>query len=225
MRVLITKETVPEAFNLFCNNQRIRLLKLAFICFEKVDFALPHTRFDWIFFTSPRSVAFFLDNIADVDIMKKVNIACIGNTTKESIEKYGLTVQFTGVNSGDPHRIAEEFKNRIGESKVLFPQSNRSNRSIQQFLTSAQIIDVIVYKTELIQKKITDTYDVVIFTSPSNVDGFLLENIIPIEISAVISWGKTTSKKLKENNIPIHQELKTSSFEELQKVMQRLLTI
>lgn len=225
MRVLVTKQSVPNDFLVFCNNQKIKLDLQAFIRFEKVDFTLPDAQFDWIFFTSPRSVAFFLDNIADVDIMKKVNIACIGNTTKESIEKYGLTVQFTGVNSGDPHRIAEEFKNGIGESKVLFPQSNRSNRSIQQALNSSQIIDLIVYKTLLVQKKISDSYDVIIFTSPSNVDGFLLENTVAKQTKTIISWGKTTSKKLRDKNIQIHQELKTSSFDELQKVMQRLLTI
>lgn len=216
-RLLISKADVPSEFLMFCNEVSIDVTAESFIEFFPVDFVSPSPDdFDIVFFTSPRSVHFFWSRYK---YSTQAEIACIGEASAKALRKIGKEVRFTGNKSGDPQNVAKQFKQFAQQKKVLFPQSNVSNRSIQRQLDRFQIIDLVVYETRTVKKSIGTRFDMYIFTSPSNVQGFFGgHKEIPSE-SVVVSWGKSTSHELiKQGVIPTHT-LEISSFEELQKVL------
>ena len=52
------------------------------------------------------------------------------------------------------------------------------------------------------------------FKSPSNVDGFLIENQFPSN-AKIIAWGKTTKNYLLAKNQTVEHTLKNSTVDEL----------
>lgn len=187
----------------------IEVLAHSFLQFEAIPFQVKES-YEAIFFGSPRAVDFFLSQEI---IPANTIIGCIGEITAQSLIKFGLQSAFTGTNSGDASMIAREFKAFVGDKKILFPQSNISNRSVSSVFDSTQIIEISIYKTAVYSKAIPYS-NIYVFTSPSNVDGFLEENEIN-ETSIVIAWGKTTEKYLLSKNLAVNYVLKNSTIEEL----------
>ena len=187
----------------------------SFLQFEPIPFQLKDS-YEALFFGSPRAVDFFLsqETIPDGTI-----IGCIGEITAEVLHKHNLEADFIGKTSGNASLIAEEFKNFIGNKKILFPQSSISNRSISSVFKASQITEVCVYKTVIHSMKIA-ACDVYVFTSPSNVDGFLAENKISVN-GKIIAWGKTTEKYLKSKELTVHTTLLKSTIAELIKVLEK----
>jgi uroporphyrinogen-III synthase len=109
--------------------------------------------------------------------------------------------------------LAIEFKELVGNKIVLFPQSSISNRSIPSVFPAEQIKEISIYKTATYPKIISNC-DYYVFTSPSNVDGFLIENKFP-STAKIIAWGKTTEKYLIEKGVKVEHTLNNSTVEEL----------
>ena len=124
-----------------------------------------------------------------------------------------MVCQFIGDKAGDPESVADAFKNWLGDRKVLIPCSDSSNRTIANALPEEMRHEVIVYKTIHDPVHINDC-DVYIFSSPTNVESFFKENVLP-DRSAVISWGKTTDKALQKHNINPVLTLQHSSTKEI----------
>ncbi len=181
----------------FCAERNIQLTAQSLIAFEALDFSLPEKSFDVVFFTSPRAVDYFLDK---AQIKSNVSIACIGESTKLHLQKLGYIVHFFGSNGGHPDLVSEEFQRWAGESIVLFPISNLSNKSIQRKLKAAQILEVVVYQTIELSLLAPDAYDVLIFSSPSNARAYLACNTIS-ESQQVAAFGQTTHHFLAEKGI------------------------
>ena len=165
---------------------------------------------DIIFFSSPRSVIFFF---AQHPLFKGVKLACTGSATAAILNGMGHEVAFVGKNSGDMASVAEEFKTWCGDRKVLFPLSDRSLKTVSKAFPEDQKVEITVYKTIIESEKIP-MCDIYVFTSPSNVEGFFLENKIPTK-AHVVSWGKSTSKRLNEYNITPQYTLTDSTLNEL----------
>ena len=193
----------------FCNTIDIQVVAHSFLQFEAIPFKIEED-YEVIFFGSPRAVDFFLSQEI---IPSNSIIGCIVEITAQSLIKSGLKSDFTGTTSGDASMIAKEFKAFVGDKKVLFPQSNISNHSVSSVFDSSQIMEISIYKTAVYSKSIPNS-TFYVFTSPSNVDGFLEENQIN-ESSIVIAWGKTTEKHLFEKKIKVNHVLKDSNLNEL----------
>ena len=56
--------------------------------------------------------------------------------------------------------------------------------------------------------------DIYIFTSPSNVAGFLMENEVPTQ-AKIIAWGASTQEALTQKGFKVNYTLKESSIESL----------
>jgi uroporphyrinogen-III synthase len=84
---------------------------------------------------------------------------------------------------------------------VFFPVSDRSLGSITKVFSADQIEVLSVYHTLLNPIKIP-TCAVYIFTSPSNVESFILINSIPLG-AHVIAWGDSTAAALLEAGIEV----------------------
>ena len=149
---------------------------------------------NWIFLNS----AFALDSILHLKNdfnMKK--IAAFGPATAKHIQKHGLNVDFIGL--GTPQQVAEKFDSIISSKELVFiPSSNKSLGTVQGILKDSNKRILETYTTILIDKKLKH-YDLLVFTSPSNVDAFLNSN--KISDQKVISIGPSTTSALKNAGI------------------------
>lgn len=187
-----------EKLTTFCKENNLELITQSLISFEAVPFELPDEPFDVVFFTSPRSVDFFIKRS---DLHSDTLIACIGSSTEKHLNSLGFKASFVGENSVEPEQVAIDFQNWLDSKKVLFPISDLSNRSISKVLNRAQFVEIIVYKTIEIGRKIEPAPDVLIFSSPSNARAFLNENTIN-KSQKVCSFGRTTYNYLTSQHIP-----------------------
>ena len=149
---------------------------------------------NWIFLNS----AFALDSILHLKNdfnMKK--IAAFGPATAKHIQKHGLNVDFIGL--GTPQQVAEKFDSIISSKELVFiPSSNKSLGTVQGILKDSNKRILETYTTILIDKKLKH-YDLLVFTSPSNVEAFLNSN--KISDQKVISIGPSTTSALKNAGI------------------------
>jgi uroporphyrinogen-III synthase len=180
----------------FCSKNQFNLIAKSLIDFKQVIAIFPNQQAQIVFFTSPRSVEFFF---RQKQLKQSQQVACIGKTTKLALENHNIQVDFCSKNEKTPTLVAEEFSTWVGDKIVLFPLSNRSNKSMQKRLNPHQIQDVVVYETILNPQKIEPIPDILIFSSPSNVDSFLMLNKIH-ENQKLFSWGETTQNHLLEKS-------------------------
>lgn len=211
MNILVTKpmEELQELES-FLKKTSCRLIAQSFIQFELVEARFP-LNYDAIFFGSKNAYRFFAQQI---DLPKNVAVACIGETTRNLLEKAGVTVDFYGTHAGNPDLVAMELKQWLGDRKMLIPLSDVSNRSMSRQIPTAQCKEVIVYRTKSIATSIQEQLDWVVFTSPSNLRGFLASNEVSLT-TKTIAWGKTTEKAMKSFQIHVDFVLENSSEAEL----------
>lgn len=148
-----------------------------------------------VFFGSKNAVHYFLKQKPD---LLGAKIAAVGESTARTLEEYGIKASFIGKGSDIP-TIGREFRSWCNGQRVLFPQSDLSLQSISILFPEDQKEDVVVYKT-IIETHSVPESDVYVFTSPSNIDGFLLSNSLP-KGSTVIAWGNSTKRALREKGI------------------------
>lgn len=181
-------ELLPD----FCTQNDILLNTHSFLSFEEVSFQ-PDKSFDAVFFASPRAVRFFT---AQSDCSDKL-IAVAGERTKKTVEALNLEVDFSPKNSGNIEESSLEFAQWLDGKSVLFPTSDISQKSYTRELNYDQFEILQVYKTIISTQKIEQN-DIYVFTSPSNVKGFLKANSIP-ERALIVAWGETTFNALKSH--------------------------
>lgn len=225
-RIFISKNAPEvEPYRIQFEEKGYSIVSHSFLSFAPVDFEITQT-YDVVFFGSPRAVIFFK---ACQAIPENKRIACVGGKTAELLESIGHGVDFVGTKSSEPKLVAEEFKEWLTSAplsqqasnsetdtprpRVLFPVSDRSLKTISSVIDENQKEEVVVYSTKLVGRKV-EACDVYVFTSPSNVDGFLMENVLP-EGAKVIAWGKSTEKVLEERDVEVWKTLEKSGFEGL----------
>ena len=209
--VFITKEVDHESeLTKWCNDKNIKLVNKSFLHFESLT--SPKLPFgDVYFFTSKRAVSFFL---SQHKIPVEVQIACVGQSTANEFLKRGIPVDFIGKSAGNPEQIAKELSNFIGQKSIVFMGALEGSDAIYNQIKTSNKRKYPIYKTIITPELITEVYDCYVFTSPSNLNGFLESNSLPTH-AKVIAWGKTTEKALLNNNIKPIYTLENSSEKEL----------
>lgn len=221
MTLFVSKSVKHKGLLKLVDTLSAQLIDRSMISFERVIFeSVNHDQYDVIFFSSPRSVDYFLEQSGTPENKK---IACIGQSTASRLKYHGLTVDYEGEKSGHPKEVAQSFAAFAKGLRVLFPQSDRSHRSMQSALDPDQIIDLVVYRTILKPIKLNVSPDVLVFTSPSNVESFLIKNKCK-EKQLIIAWGKTTADMLIQHGIHYNHILSYSSFDELVDYLSTKLT-
>ena len=194
-----------SVFNKLTKSSRISLTAEPLIEMKivKIDL-LPNC--DWIFINS----AFSLNSIMHLKSgLKSKKIAAFGQSTGKYLQKNGLKVDFIG--EGSPNDVAQDFSSLVNSDEIVFfPSSNRSMGTVQSFLDNRNKIIVETYQTLLIDKKVKN-HDCLVFTSPSNVEAFLVSN--KVNNQKVISIGPSTTTALK--NAGIHNVLESFQSSEL----------
>jgi hydroxymethylbilane synthase len=153
---------------------------------------------DWIFFSSKHAVKFFFREKPTLGDQK---FGCIGKATAEAIRKYGHRADFIGY-STDTKMTGKQFASRVGSGKVLFPMAKGSMRSVQNgFVKHDQTIDLVVYETLKAEFEVPDhPYEIVLFTSPSNVESFFEKNILAPS-QKIIAMGEATAGALRKHSV------------------------
>ena len=179
------------------------LIELKFIPLKTI----PKT--DWLFFSSKNAVKnFFMQQ----PIIENVKIGCVGKSTADELRKFGKRADFIGY-STDTKLTGKQFASTVGTKTVLFPQAKESMRSIQNAFTNPkQTIDIAVYETLKKNEGEMPTFEIAVFTSPSNVEAFFEKNKINSE-HKVIAMGESTAAALKRHGVK--KCSLTSSFDDI----------
>ncbi len=160
------------------------------------DFILKNA--DWIFFSSKNAVEYFFK--LEPILPKAVKYGVIGNGTAEALRKAGHVADFAG--SGiETDVIAIKFAELANGTTVIFPAAENSLKSIQKGLSpDTKIIELPIYQTVPVNNIETCCEDVLIFTSPSNVEAYFAINLLEPG-QKVIAIGHSTGKKLEEYDV------------------------
>lgn len=135
--------------------------------------------FDWLVLTSARAVDAVLSG--GLRLPDHLRVAVVGNATAERARSAGLPVALVGSGEGGEALARDLVKQGIGPgTEVFFPASSRAGPGLVQALQSrgAKVEWVVAYETRTrvfdVSKhpEVTEA-DVVTFTSPSAVEGWL----------------------------------------------------
>ncbi len=150
---------------------------------------------DWIFFSSKNAVEYFFN--LKPELPADVKFGVMGAGSEEVLRTKGHFTTYTGVGI-DSAEVAHEFAKLANGTKVLFPGSEGSLKSIQKALSlDTKVVDLPVYETVLEEDIEMTSADVLVFTSPSNVTAYFAENLLDPD-QKVIAIGKSTGRKLDE---------------------------
>lgn len=152
---------------------------------------------DWIFFSSKNAVKHFFEQQPDIQNAK---LGAVGKSTSVALRKMGKKANFIGY-STDTILTGKQFSATVGNGRVLFPTAKGSLRSIQQqFQRPENVIDLSVYETIQHHDVKIPPADILIFTSPSNVEAFFVKNKVKAT-QKVIAIGESTGNTLKHNGV------------------------
>ncbi len=162
---------------------------------------------DWIFFSSKHAVRYFFNQKPKIG---KVKFGCISKQTSAELRQYGHRADFIGQNT-DTKMVGKQFSSLVGSAKVLFPIAKESMQSIQQQFTK-NTINLPVYETLKKPIEIDPTTNIVVFTSPSNVESFFEKNKWQTHYKAV-AMGEATEQALYRKGVK--KPAKPMSFDDL----------
>lgn len=149
---------------------------------------------NWIFFSSRQAVHFFFKQNPK---LPDVKFGCVGKATSEALRKFGKRADFIG-SSNDTKMTGKQFAAKVGSDVVLFPQAKGSLRSIQQqFVKPEQVIDLVVYETLKKNSGEQPEADILVFTSPSNVEAYL-EKFTIRKDQKLVAMGEATANELRQ---------------------------
>lgn len=154
-------------------------------------------RADWIFFNSKNAIEHFFK--LQPLILKKTKIGVLGRGSESTLRKYGRVADFSGDDLGiSTEEIAQEFAKLVDGQTVLIPRAKGSLQSIQKALTpETKLIDMPIYETVLEENVGKSNAEVLIFTSPSNVEAYFQNNLVDPG-QKIICIGYSTAKVIEE---------------------------
>jgi uroporphyrinogen-III synthase len=171
---------------------------------------------EWIFFSSKHAVRYFFNQKPAIG---KVKFGCISKQTSAELRQYGHRADFIGQNT-DTKLVGKQFASLVGNAKVLFPIAKESMQSIQQQFTK-NTINLAVYETLKQGIEIDKATNILVFTSPSNVEAFFEKNKWQEHYKAV-AMGEATEHALFRKGV--RKPAKPITFDDLG-LMQCILSL
>lgn len=178
--------------------------------------ALQHA--DWVIFTSTNGIRYFFYWLKYFDVpLKKYGLkyAVIGKASGEKLREEGISPDYIGTTGKTAREFARELMDVLGDAprKLLIPKGNLASNALYNQLHDFHTCrEVVVYNTtinqetnpELIGMIANRDYDMILFLSPSAVEGFVRmtgkSRIDPKHLHTA-AIGLTTQKALENNGI------------------------
>ncbi len=156
---------------------------------------------DWIFFGSKNGIENFFR--LEPRLSKRTKFAVIGRGSEEMLRQFGHAPDFSGERLGiNMEQIAIEFAKIASGTTVLIPRAKDSLETIQKSLTAeTKIINLPVYQTRIDTDVSKSNADVLVFTSPSNVEAYFADNLVDPG-QKIICIGRSTGQKIEELGLP-----------------------
>jgi len=153
---------------------------------------------DWIFFSSRNCVEYFFK--LNPVLSKRIKFGVVGRGSEDALRKWGHLSHFVG-EGGVIDEVSSTFAEMVVGKKVLFPRAQDSLLSMQKYLQpSTKVVDLPIYETVIEEDIDPTSADVLIFTSPSNVEAYFAKNLLAPE-QKVIAIGHSTGKKFDEMGV------------------------
>jgi uroporphyrinogen III methyltransferase / synthase len=181
--------------------------------------------FNWIFFTSPNGVHFFLDRMENLHLdlrsLKGINIGVIGPATAQALSEYHLKADLIPVKYQAEHLLEALSQVPLVNQKVLIPRAEQAREVLPEGLRQmgAEVLVVSAYQTlpalegkeELEEKMNLGLIDCLTFTSSSTVINFLAlfarQEILPlIKRVKVACIGPITAQTARNNGLQVDIE-------------------
>ena len=197
-RILSTKK-LSKALKNKLSDAKIELVEKNFIQTKSIDFEIPQLN-DYLIFTSKEAAKSVLKS--DVKNVLSKSCLCVGNKTRSFLEKKGFIV----LESADyAEELIQIIESKYKTNSFTFFCGNIRRNTIPAFFQQNKIAynKIVVYETKLKPHQIKETFDGVLFYSPSGVNSFLEKNTL--ENKTCFCIGTTTAKALenKTKNIVI----------------------
>lgn len=173
------------------------LIEIKSILFDKIPSA------DWLFFYSQSGIKKFFEKAVFLDFDKSsYRYATIGKSTAELLETYiQRSPDFIGTGN-DMVEIAQKFYEAAKDKKTLFIQAENSQRSVQKQIEQIAVTEtLIVYSNEKKTIGAAIEADILVFTSPLNVEAYF-DMPSFYEPSYFVAIGRTTEKALLKAGVP-----------------------
>lgn len=188
-KILSTKK-LAKAFKNKLYDAKVELVEKNFIQTKSINFETPQLN-DCLVFTSKEAVKSVLkSNIKNVH---SISCLCVGSKTRRFLEKKGFIV----LESADyAEELIQIIESKYKTNSFTFFCGNIRKNSIPDYFQENKIAynEIVVYETKLKPHKIKDTFDGVLFFSPSGVNSFLINN--SLENKTCFCIGTTTAKAL-----------------------------
>lgn len=201
-RVFISRELSEHSyFNRALSKHRIEIEARSLIktvpTIHKLDSYI-FRNIDWIFFSSKNGIEYFFK--LEPILPKDVKFGVIGRGSEDALRQFGKVPAFIG-ESSDTSDIAEEFASIAKGSNILFPSAKGSLQTIQRALSNnTKVTELTIYETILEEYVPQSSADVLVFTSPSNVEAYFADNLLHPG-QKVVAIGKATGKKFEEMSV------------------------
>ena len=195
--ILSTKTLSEEQRQVFLN-ANFDLLEQDFIEIKNNLFEL-NTINNNLIFSSQNAVLSLIEQNG-WEVLKTKPVFCVGIKTKELLEANGFTVD---VYLDYASELAEIITLIYNKESYTFLSGNLRKETLPEALKSAGITfnEIEVYETKLAPFKISDqeSFDGIMFFSPSAVESYLTNNKIKNEVCFCV--GNTTAKSLELNKV------------------------
>ena len=160
------------------------LIKIAPLAnYKKFDAHLKNVEgFDWLVFTSRYGVKYFFERLLaigrDSRSLSGVRIAAIGNSTKKAILEYGIRPDLVSKEESSAGLLREFKKIDLEDKKIFLPRSDLSDKGLTDGMKrmGAKVAASVAYRNEMpegLPDLELESFDEIMFTSPSGVHNFM----------------------------------------------------
>ena len=164
----------------------------------------------WLIFTSSFAVEHFFKRLLEIGkdsrYLSQLKVASIGTVTSGKLKKYGIIPDLQTTEESSEGLVKLFKKEGINSAKILIPRSNLAINFLPEALVELGNIvkKLVVYKNQLpnnIKKVEVESFDQVIFTSPSGVDNFIkIYGKLP-QKPEIVTRGKETAKRVESYKV------------------------
>lgn len=152
-------------------------------------------------FTSKNAVRSFIKQAADskIKINKKAVFCALSGETQKALLDEGFSTTIIADNAGD---MAYKISTGKSFKEALFFCGDKRRDELPLILGEAgiKLTELILYKNIEQPKKIDNSFQAILFFSPSAIQSFFKENVLP-RTTACFCIGYTTANALKEYKI------------------------